>query len=160
MDSLLRVISCVLSEYEKAGSLTKKAPYQLFDVGTMASENSRPIWLTVSSFARAYLEEMGEGKLTEVVSAMEAHYQNMYNRSTSRCDFRAEIRERGVLSFHTQGSCACLCGVNPGYVGDGEGYYLHSHNVDSLFRQFNILVGVASVWQMVRNGLVLSPEKT
>lgn len=160
MDALLRAISYVLMEYEKAGSLTSAMPYQLFDVGTMTCENSRPIFLTVSSFARTYLEKVGEGSLEDIVSVMEGHYRNMFNdRSASRWDFRAKIGKRGVLSFHTQGKCACLSGVNPEYVVGGNGYYLHSHNVDSLTRQFNILVGVASVWQMVRDGLVGQSKK-
>lgn len=160
MDGLLRAISYVLSEHEKAGSLTNAMPYQLFDVGTMACENSRPIFLTVSSFARAYLEKVGEGSPEDIVSAMEGHYQNMFNdRSSSRCNFRATIREKGILSFHTPGNCACLSGVNPDYLMDGHGYYLHSHNMDHVAQQFNILVGVASVWQMVRDGLVGQSKK-
>lgn len=159
-----RVIRTILWTFsmiiiEETGSLKTEGNQQLFTVETMFCERSSPIFLSVSLAARKYLESLGEGRVEEVRSAMYEHYQNMTSSKPSagsRHSFEAKIRERGVLSFKTDGNCACLSGVYPDNVDEGKGYYLHSHNVDYSMQQLNLLCGVASAWQMVRKGILIN----
>lgn len=142
---------------EETGSLKIEGSQQLFTVETMFCEHSSPIFLSVSLAARKYLESLGEGRIEEARSSMYAHYQNVTSSKTSVVSihsFEAKIGKRGVLSFKTDGNCACLSGVRPDNVDEWKGYYLHSHNVDYSMQQLNLLCGVASVWQMVRKGIL------
>lgn len=56
--------------------------------------------------------------------------------------FRAHIRQLGTLDYRTTGDCACL-GAMPDADNFVEGLKLDTHNVDTLWQQFNLLVGVA-----------------
>lgn len=146
---------------------TKPAGSQLFLVETfVASEpgqfHGAGIEFSISPLARKYLEGLGKGILLDkAMEAMKKHYldQSPDEEKTQKLyhgDFVVRLREHGVLHMNTIGDCACL-GTIPRDFGD-EGCHLSSHNVDTVFQQFNLLVGIANVWQMVRDGLLAQTQ--
>lgn len=143
---------------------TKPTSSQLFVLETIVTREPEQfhgagLGLSVSPLARKYLENMGNNvHLDEAVVAMEKHYQ-MHSKikvDLFRTALDVHICTNGVLHMHTVGSCACL-GTMPKDFG-GRGCYFSSHNVDTVFQQFNLLVGIAYVWQMVRGGLLAQTQ--
>lgn len=139
---------------------------QLFVVETfVAREPGQPhgagLGLSVSTQARKYLEVFGSQ--IELERAMEAMKEHFFLPHTDgkirdkiwRGDFVVRLRDNGVLHMNTRGNCACL-GTMPRDFGN-RGCSLSSHNVDTVSQQFNLLVGIASIWQMVRDGLRAPP---
>lgn len=131
---------------------------QLFHVNTIARKglHGGSFDLTVSLPARTYLQSLGENiDLKKISKTMYEHYVLVNGASeytlNSHC-FRVQLRERGLLNMVTMGDCACL-GTSPDKLRDDEGYYLSSHNMDTVSQQFNMLVGIASIWKMVRDGI-------
>ena len=120
--------------------------------------HSAGLGLSLSPLSRRYLEGLGKDTVLEqAVKGMREHYFRLFpDRKEGARPFHGDIAvhlyEHGVLYMHTVGNCACL-GTMPRNFGDNEGYHLSSHNVDSVSQQFNLLVGVAYVWQMVRDGV-------
>ncbi|MFZ2831984.1 MAG: hypothetical protein WAZ40_02430 [Minisyncoccia bacterium] len=164
LSNVLFVLQCILGkanerkEQVKEGQLT-----QLFVLQTYVADGQHfhgaGLELSLSPRARKYLEQMGEGvRLDDALDSMSEHYS--YSSTSKGADgkvrlFRTamdvRIRTNGVLHMHTVGNCACL-GTMPKDFGD-QGCSLSSHNVDMVSQQFNLLVGIASIWQMVREGL-------
>jgi len=141
---------------------------QLFVLETFIAINpeqhfhSAGLGLSLSPTARKYFEGMGDDvALAGAVEAMEDHYRKLYPSGNKiklfRGAIRAGIRQHGVLGITTVGDCACI-GAMPEQFGENRGCYLHSHNVDTVAQQLNLLVGIAYIWQMVRSG-VLSESK-
>lgn len=146
---------------------TKPAGSQLFVLETIVARepgqfHGAGLELSVSTSARKYLEAFGSQ--IELEGAMEAmklhffmpHVDGQLNRNSRYSDFVVQVRDNGVLHMNTRGNCACL-GTMPRDFGD-RGYSLSSHNVDTVAQQFNLLVGVAYVWQMVRDGLLAQAQ--
>lgn len=135
---------------------------QLFAVETFLIRDSMyhgaGLCLSLSPIARKYLEGLGKNiEINKAVEAMKEHFfapdVNQDSRSkTWHGDFVVQLREYGVLHMNTRGNCACL-GTMPQDFG-AMGYALSSHNVDTVFQQFNLLVGIAHIWQIVRNGVL------
>ena len=138
---------------------------QLFVVNTYIGSigehfHAAGLELTLSSFARVFLEKMGEGVgLDKAMKAMINHHNLFYkdednHRSESylRHSFNVHTRTNGVLHLNTMGNCACL-GTMPEKFDSDEGCHLSSHNVDTVYQQFSLLVAIAYIWQMVRDGL-------
>ncbi len=157
-------IFCILQhllceEDEQNVEVGQGLPSQLFVVGTfVARELGQPhgagLGLSVSTLARKYLEDLGDNVLlVGAVEQMEKHWQTQSKKiyKLYRGSIDVHVRTNGVLHMYTIGSCACL-GTMPRDFGD-RGYSLSSHNVDTVAQQFNLLVGIASVWQMVRDGV-------
>lgn len=161
--SILFLLQHLLHEADEASEEVKQtSPGQLFVVETfVAREPGQPhgagLGLSLSPVARKFLETLGEGVcIDKAVSAMVNHHWNSFTRGKPKPqvwygDFVVRLRKHGVLHLNTRGNCACL-GTMPRDFGD-RGYYLSSHNVDTVFQQFSLLVGIASIWQMVRNGV-------
>ncbi|MGB2580131.1 MAG: hypothetical protein WBC83_00355 [Minisyncoccia bacterium] len=135
---------------------------QLFVVETFVARelgqfHGAGLELAVSTQARKYLESLGSNiDLERAIEAMKAHFFMPHVDGQLHCkswhgDFVVRLRDNGVLHMNTRGNCACL-GTMPRDFGD-RGCQLSSHNVDTVSQQFNLLVGIASVWQMVREGL-------
>ncbi len=62
------------------------------------------------------------------------------------------IREKGTLDYKTFGDCACL-GKMPEDIQENEGLHIESHNLDHSWQQLNMIIGVATTWEWVRNSL-------
>lgn len=145
-------------EKQKEEALPQVIP-QLFVVETyVAYEPGQPhgagLDFSLSYLARKYLEDLGNNiLLDEAIKLMEDHYQRPSRRHVKlyRGSIDVHVRSNGVLHMHTIGQCACL-GAMPKDFG-GRGCHLSSHNVDTVFQQFNLLVGIAYIWQMVRDGI-------
>lgn len=149
-------------EGKQSVEMEQKSNTQLFVVETFVARepgqfHGAGIGLSVSPSARKYLETLDRGMEFEMaIESMKSHFFMPYtdeeiHRRSWHGDFVIRLRDNGVLHMNTQGNCACL-GAMPRDFGD-EGCYLSSHNVDTVRQQFNLLVGIASVWQMVRDGL-------
>lgn len=149
-------------EDEQNVEVKQESPSQLFVVETFLSReptqfHGAGLELSLSPLARKYLESLGNGVLlNDAVVSMGEHYCDLSTSDDGktrlfRGSMEVRIRTNGVLHMHTVGNCACL-GTMPRDFGD-KGYCLSSHNVDTVSQQFNLLVGIASVWQMVREGL-------
>ncbi|OHA79416.1 MAG: hypothetical protein A2747_03225 [Candidatus Yonathbacteria bacterium RIFCSPHIGHO2_01_FULL_44_41] len=141
---------------------TKPAGSQLFVLETIVARepgqfHGAGLGLSLSPVARKYLESLGKGvDLDGAMESMKEHFFMPYADEKFRNrawhgDFVIRLREYGVLHLNTRGNCACM-GTEPKDFGD-RGYSLLSHNVDTVAQQFNLLVGIANVWQMVRGGL-------
>lgn len=170
ISSILFVLSYFLFDLDQKPELNQPLPQgvlpQLFSLSIYLGEYSRPgsygVELTVSPRARLYLGRVGNTPLSRGARLMREHYEHLYARVT---DFRLDdsefalgLRRENVLSFKTPGNCACL-GVQP--PGDpNAGYSLSSHNIDTSFQQTNLLVGIAFVWQMVRDGVLTEISDT
>jgi len=161
VDLLTRLLYHIMTEHKKE-CVPGCAP-QLFHIGTYVGEagqfHGAALDLSVSLTARLYLHGLGEGIcLKDTVRSMQEHHKELFSGDKGRSfgffseDFRASLRERGLLDFKTLGNCACL-GANPSSFDDDEGCYLSSHNVDNVSQQFNLLVAIASVWQKVHDGI-------
>ena len=158
LSSILFILQHLLHEADGHNDNAGQGLPQLFVVVTFISHrqefHSAGLEISLSPLARKYLEEMGDNiPLREAMQSMEEHYLKS-SRLKTRLFITAmdvHLREYGVLHLHTVGNCACL-GTIPRDFGN-EGYCLSSHNVDTVYQQFNLLVGIASVWQMVRDGL-------
>ncbi|MCK9344912.1 MAG: hypothetical protein M0P64_02150 [Candidatus Pacebacteria bacterium] len=139
---------------------------QLFALETFISHEARfhgaGFSFSISHRALKYLEALGIRHLPRAIESMEHHFfaqsrrdddddDNNNNRRLFRGSMECRLREYGTLHMHTVGNCACL-GVMPRDFGrDGCG--LSTHNVDTISQQFNLLVGISYVWQMVREGI-------
>lgn len=165
LSSILFVLQHLLYEEEKQnGEVTQDGQQQLFVLETAVAHgsgfHSAGLRLSLSPLARKYLE--GIGKNITIVKAGEAmgeHYRQMNAGDEETVllfchEFEVRLREYGVLGMRTVGNCACL-GTMPQNFGD-EGCYLSSHNVDEVGQQFSLLVGIAYVWQMVRDGVYVT----
>lgn len=164
LSSILYLLENILYETDKWGEEAEQGELpQLFVVETFVAIkpgqfHGAGLGLSLSPLARRYLEGIGEGhRLEDAVESMEEHYfdsttRRGHNVRLFRGSMEVRISTKGVLHMHTVGNCACL-GTAPENFGDGRGCYLDSHNVDTVSQQFNLLVGVASVWQIVRDGL-------
>lgn len=159
LSGILFILQYLLYRADERKEKAKQGISQLFVLETaMARESgfhSAGLGLSVSPLARRYLEKLGKDIVFDrAVKGMEDHLYSGRKELTRSFhgDFAVRLREYGVLHMHTVGNCACL-GTMPHHFGDNEGYYLSSHNVDTMFQQFNLLVGIAYVWQMVRDGV-------
>lgn len=162
LSGVLRVLKYLLAEEDEQKEEITQGISQLFVLNTFVSLelgfHSAGMEMTTSPLSRRYFEGLGENIiLDEARNAMRAHMLRMFpsreGSSLLHSYPRITLRERGVLDLATEGNCACF-GTAPRDFGENEGYHLTSHNIDYISQQFNLLVGVASVWQMVRNGLV------
>lgn len=167
--SVLDILRHLLFDVEERNEEPTQNNLQLFELETFISDGpgfrySAGLELSLSPSSRKYLEMLGQNIiLDKATDLMRAHMLKMFP-SREGSSFlhsypRITLRERGVLGLVTEGNCACL-GTAPDSFRDDEGCYLTSHNIDHISQQFNLLVGVASVWQMVRSGLVVAPKKT
>lgn len=149
-------------EDERNLEVQKGSCSQLFVVETFVARepgqfHGAGLTLTVSTQARKYLEALGSNiELKMAMEEMKEHFYMPYvagqlHRKPWRGDFVVRLCEHGVLHMNTRGNCACL-GTAPRDFGD-RGCCLSSHNVDTVSQQFNLLVGIASVWEMVRDGV-------
>jgi hypothetical protein len=79
-------------------------------------------------------------------NAMLQHYiagaRNKHEVKLMSSLFRARIRELGTLDYSTAGNCACF-GAMPESYNLEHGLTLTSHNIDTAWQQFNLLVGLA-----------------
>ncbi len=161
--SILFILQNLLHEEDEQNVEAEQgSPAQLFVVETFLSQEPRHfhgagLQLYVSTQARKYLESLGSNiDLERAIEAMKAHFFQPHVEGQLHCkswhgDFVVRLRDNGVLHMNTRGNCACL-GTAPRDFGD-RGCQLSSHNVDTVSQQFNLLVGIAFVWQMVREGL-------
>lgn len=133
-------------------------------VGLATDLHSAGLDLSLSPLSRRYLEKVGDAVVYEdAIEAMEEHYWRIHPGAEKEIGLfpgavMVRITQNGVPHLHTVGECACL-GAMPENFGDGRGCHLHSHNVDSVYQQFNLLVGVAYIWQAVRDGLRAGIQK-
>lgn len=149
--SVLFILNHLLHEADKQNEEQWQGAVQLFVLETAVSPAGFD--LSLSLLARKYLEGIGNNvRLDEAILAMEEHYLKPSKTKVGlfRTAIEVRLRTHGVLHMHTVGNCACL-GAMPKDFGD-RGCHLSSHNVDTVFQQFNLLVGVAYIWQMVRDG--------
>lgn len=140
---------------------------QLFSLETyVASEpghNSMGLDLSLSPFARKYLEHIGEGTVYyKAVEAMKEHYWKLHPTDKKSVELfpgavMVCLRENGVLHINTVGESVCL-GTIPENFGDERGCHLCSNNVDTVSQQFNLLVGVAYVWSAVYDGFRIAAQ--
>lgn len=160
LQSILFLVNHLLHDVDKQEEeVVLQTAQQLFVVGTyVANKPGQPhgagLDLSLSYLSRKYLKDKGDNIfIAGAVEQMEKHYhlqsKKIYKLHRGAID--VHIRTNGVLHMHTNGNCACL-GAMPRNFGE-MGCYLSSHNVDTVFQQFNLLVGIAYIWQMVREGL-------
>ncbi len=159
LSDILFVLQYLLYEANKRKEAVEQGISQLFVLETAVAREPRfhsaGLGLSVSPLSRRYLEKLGKDTVFDrAVKGMEDHaYSDGKELVRPRhADFAVRLREYGVLHMQTLGNCACL-GAMPRHFEDNEGYCLSSHNVDTVFQQFNLLVGIAHVWQMVRDGV-------
>ncbi|HBC70784.1 TPA: hypothetical protein DCZ46_02375 [Candidatus Campbellbacteria bacterium] len=157
------ILQHLIYEYDEQNvEMQQGCHTQLFVVETFLSReptqfHGAGLELAVSTQARKYLEGLGRQiELERAIEAMKSHFfmphvDGQLQVRSWRGDFVVRLRDNGVLHMNTRGNCACL-GTMPRDFGD-RGCQLSSHNVDTVKQQFNLLVGIASVWQMVREGL-------
>jgi len=134
---------------------------QLFALETFISHEERfhgaGFTFSISHSALKYLESLGKRHLPRAIESMEHHFFAQSCRDDDdnirlfRGSMDCRIQEYGILHMHTVGNCACL-GVMPQDFGR-YGCGLSTHNVDTISQQFNLLVGIAYIWQMVRDAL-------
>lgn len=161
----ITLIGLSISLYNSAerGESAESNESQLFELRTIVGEkdalHAGGFELSVSHTARRYLETLGKNiRFPEAMRAMKHHADIVWSSGDdnegglSIGHFDVRLRSRGVIGMDTLGDCACL-GTAPKDFKETEGYHLLSHNVDGLLQQFNLLVGVAYIWQMVRNGV-------
>ncbi len=162
LSSILFILQHLLYEIEEQNvEVAQGGQQQLFVLETAVAResgfHSASLGLSLSPLARKYLEGLGKNiTFSKASEAMGEHYRQMNSGDEEtvllfRHEFEVRLREHGVLGMRTAGNCACL-GTMPQNFGD-MGCYLSSHNVDAVAQQFNLLVGVAHVWQMVRDGV-------
>lgn len=131
---------------------------QLFHMETIVAEklHGGSFDLSVSLQARKYLCRLGKSYIDGARCSMFDHWKKFHlgksNIKVSPSWFDVHTRGRGLLHISTLGNCACL-GTAPDSFSDEEGCYLTSHNVDTSYQQFNMIVAIAYIWQMVRSGL-------
>lgn len=153
-------------EDERNVEMEQESYSQLFVVETFVARepgqfHGAGLELSLSPLARKYLEGLGSHiELEMAMEAMKEHFfmpdvDGQIHRKSWHGDFVVRLREHGVLHMNTRGNCACLSTM-PRDFGD-RGCCLSSHNVDTVNQQFNLLVGIASVWQMVRGGICTHP---
>ena len=157
---ILRFILDKVNEEEKVAIFNS----QLFTLETYLGPpeqhfHGAGLELTLSPSARVFLEKLGDNVCIDGArDSMSNHYNIFYGEkaihssSSMRYSFRVNTRTNGILHLNTIGDCACI-GAMPKDFTEVEGCHLHSHNVDTTYQQFNLLVGIAYIWQMVRNGL-------
>jgi hypothetical protein len=161
MRVVLIILRCILSEVNEK-KIDHGNDLQLFVLetylGNYGDFHAAGLEITFSPSARVFLEKMGNNiRLDKAVQGMVDHHYKSYPEESSsgsylRHSFDARIRTNGVLHINTLGNCACL-GTMPRDFDQTEGYRLASHNVDTIYQQFSLLVAIASVWQMLRDGL-------
>jgi hypothetical protein len=152
--------------YLTAENVKKKdvytGPVQLFSVSTMFSADEE--WQTaalsfsVSPHAATFLAKQPPG--TQVPDAVkEMKKQWLAITGTKRKDFEdaelffsAHLKEHGMFRLSTVGNCACL-GKRSEELKKNQGFHIASHNVDFSHQQINLLVGLACVWDWVRESL-------
>lgn len=135
---------------------------QLFGVNTIANPkeqgyHSASLFLSVSVPATQFL--LKQSKFIGVPHGgknMLEHYLAMYpeekksdNHWYLSTTLVAGIREHATLHFKTSGNCACM-GDMPKERRADRGMEISSHNVDTIQQQFNLLVGIATLWDWVR----------
>lgn len=159
LEFILDILFVLLAESEDRKEIAETGYSQLFVLGTYVLEAGKihgaPLALSVSNIARKYLENLGEGvRFLVAIQAMSQHAHGFWKDTdiSYSSNFNVQVRTRGVLGMFTSGDCACL-GTAPENFSDQEGCYLTSHNVDTVFQQLNLLIGIAYVWQLVRNGV-------
>lgn len=166
LSSISFVLQHLLHETDERNEKVEQGLSQLFVIETTVAHepgfHSAGLGLSLSPLARKYLEGLGKGSsFVKAEEAMKAHYLGPLpdEKEVIRSfhgDFVIRLREHGVLHMNTMGNCACL-GTMPKDFGD-QGCCFSSHNVDTVFQQFNLLVGIAYVWQMVRDGLLTQTQ--
>lgn len=161
LSSILFILNHLLHETDKSNEeVIPQALLQLFVIETYISHDLRQphgagLDLSLSPVARKFLKALGNSVcIDKAMTAMSNHHWNSSAKGKPKPqawygDFVVRLREHGVLHLNTRGDCACL-GTIPREFGE-RGCYLSSHNVDTVFQQFNLLVGIAYIWQMVRN---------
>ena len=92
-----------------------------------------------------------------VFDAMKAHHVAKFPKDKKIDSYgffglSGVIRERGTLSFITNGNCACL-GHMPVEKQQDEGLYSESHNMDTPWQQLSMLVAVAATWKWIRTSI-------
>ena len=154
---MTKVLSSMLYEISKDEDACVPVREQLFHTQTVlfSGFHGASLDLTVSHTAAEYLASCGEEKeCTPAVRAMRSHYHALFLPDEElgyiRRGIDVVLRTKGLLHLNTVGDCACM-GAIPQHHDD-KGYYLSSHNVDGAHQQFNLLVGIASLWNMVREG--------
>lgn len=159
LSNLLFTLRYMLNKVSEHIPLATPERYQLFVLETFVllepGFHSAGLSLTVSPLARNYFKALGENSiLNDAVSAMKQHYlaDSLGSKRKSDIDCVAYTRQNGVIHMNTMGNCACL-GTMPRDFTENEGCTLTSHNVDYVSQQFNLLVGIASLWQTVRSNL-------
>ena len=164
ISSILFILMYILFDEEQTPVSNEPLPKgvmpQLFCLGICLGEYSRPgsygIDFTVSPRARLHLGKMGNEPLTRGPRLMREHYERFYGSEpalhVSDSEFTLGLRRENILTFKTLGNCACLGSAPPS--DPEEGYTTSSHNVDTTYQQTNLLVGVAYVWQTVRDGIL------
>lgn len=163
LSSIFMLLNFLIHDAREAKEIAdlEKNPPQLFTLETFISNEARfhgaGFTFSISFLALKYLEHLGKRVLPLAVDLMEDHWvalsshEGQSNVHIYRGGVDCRLLEYGILHMHTIGSCSCL-GVMPQDFGlDGCG--LSTHNVDTISQQFNLLVGIAYVWQMVRDGL-------
>lgn len=128
---------------------------QLFFVNTYrgsgVANGNWGLEVTVSPRARAVLRDVDSAVFARVTIAMHKHFVDYHafdpRGEPGLGDFTCDVHA-GVIQLKTFGFCSCL-GCEPPRCED-DGYYLSSHNVDNAAQQFNLLVGLAYLWQAVR----------
>lgn len=135
---------------------------QLFSLETMFSKEEEfhgaGLSFSVAPKAAVFLGKHPPGTLIpNAVKEMKSQWLKIsgVKRKESRYTdqaFTAHLREYGMLSLSTMGNCACL-GEVPEELGENRGFGITSHNVDYAPQQINLLIGLACVWDWVRESL-------
>lgn len=155
---ILNMIMSYAYDNEDKLKLEQGQKPQLFHLETIVAKgfHGGSFDLSVSLQARQFLCRFGESRLDETRHLMCEHWKKLFgndkNKKVNPSWFDVRTKGRGLLHIITLGDCACL-GTSPDSFSDDEGCYLVSHNVDTLYQQFNMIVAIAHIWQMVRDGL-------
>ena len=129
---------------------------QLFSLNTIYRPSEyagASLSLTISPYVVEVLKTLPENShLPGVRAFMKDHIVALDGKRNARLfeeDIQAFIRTDCTLRFVTAGNCACM-GQMPEEVKSNVGLYIDSHNVDSPQQQINLIVGIAALWQWVR----------
>lgn len=146
----------------KKGYVHPGTPVQLFSLETQYTVDQKfhgaSLWLSISPQAARFLKKHPQGTPIPRARREMLHQWKSFSGKNNREShhlygaFAAHLREYGMISFVTLGSCACMGGM-PEEVPDGRGFYIDSHNVDYTYQQINLLIGIACLWDWVRTSL-------
>ncbi len=101
-----------------------------------------------------FLFERGNKNHQEVLKNMQYVYSE-YSSERNKSSFRFSVDNGGQFGLSVPGDCCCLS-IPYDELGELKDVSrFASHNVDGITQQFSLLIGLATMWEIVRNNYLL-----